>query len=202
MMPEKNTAREKLLDAAISQFRANGYCGTSVEDLCATAGVTKGAFFHHFASKEDLAIAGARYWSDITGQLFATAPYHLPDKPLDRILAYIDFRKDILQGDIADFTCYAGTLVQEVYNSVPDVAAACGHAITAHAETLEDDIRRAKKDAGIRSRWSARSLALHIQAVLQGAFILTKATGEKELAEQSIDHLRRYVVCLYSPHKS
>jgi TetR/AcrR family transcriptional repressor of nem operon len=51
----------------------------------------------------------------------------------------------------------------------------------------------------IRGPWSAESLALHTQAVLQGAFILAKAKGGPEIAAASIDHLRRYIELLFQP---
>ena len=57
------------------------------------------------------------------------------------------------------------------------------------------------KAHGIKAKWTARSLALHTQAVLQGAFILAKATGGPEIAAQSIDHLRRYVAMLFDRHQ-
>jgi TetR/AcrR family transcriptional repressor of nem operon len=49
----------------------------------------------------------------------------------------------------------------------------------------------------IRGPWTAESLALHTQAVLQGAFILAKSKGNAAVAEASIDHLRRYVELLF-----
>ena len=53
------SAKEKLLDASLSLIRERGFAATTVDELCTRAGVTKGAFFHHFASKEDLAVAAA-----------------------------------------------------------------------------------------------------------------------------------------------
>ena len=66
-------ARSKLLDAAISIIREKGYAATSVEELCTRAGVTKGAFFHHFPTKDSLAVAAANRWTDLSGALFAAA---------------------------------------------------------------------------------------------------------------------------------
>ena len=76
----------------------SGYEATSVDDLCRAAGVTKGAFFHHFKSKEELAVAAAAHWSAVTGALFAAAPYHAYEDPLDQLIAYIDFRAALLEG--------------------------------------------------------------------------------------------------------
>jgi AcrR family transcriptional regulator len=47
-------AREAIVEAAIDCFFERGYDGTSVQDVVERAGVTKGAFYHHFTKKEDL----------------------------------------------------------------------------------------------------------------------------------------------------
>jgi TetR/AcrR family transcriptional repressor of nem operon len=53
----------------------------------------------------------------------------------------------------------------------------------------------------VRASWTAEGLALHTQAVLQGAFILAKAKGNAAIAAASIDHLRRYIELLFQPSK-
>ena len=195
-------ARSKLLDAAVLIIREKGYAATSVDELCASAGVTKGAFFHHFPSKNSLAVAAANHWSELSSVLFAAAPYHRFNDPLDRVLGYLDFRKEMLRGEIAEFTCLAGTMVQEVYGTHTDIRDACDECIGNHAANLEVDIADAIKRYRIRAPWTANSLALHTQAVLQGAFILAKAKGNAQVAGASIDHLRRYVELLFrSPMK-
>jgi TetR/AcrR family transcriptional regulator, transcriptional repressor for nem operon len=192
-------ARVQILEAALRVIRAKGYTATSVDDLCAAAGVTKGAFFHHFKSKEDLGIAAARHWSAVTGELFAAAPYHRHADPLARVLGYLDFRKQLLTGDVAEFTCLVGTMVQETFESSPGIRAACEASISGHAEKIETDIAEAMRQRGLRTQWTARSLALHTQAVLQGAFILAKAKDDAKIAAASIDHLRRYIEFLFNP---
>ncbi|MEZ5792113.1 MAG: TetR/AcrR family transcriptional regulator [Nitratireductor sp.] len=194
---QRKSAREKLLDAALIVIRQKGYSATTVDDLCRAAGVTKGAFFHHFDSKEALGAAAAKHWSAVTGGLFETAPYHQHDDPLQRVLAYIDFRRMLIAGEIAAFTCVAGTMVQETFDQHPAIRDACRASIFGHAEKLEPDIKAALRQHGIKGI-AAKSLALHTQAVLQGAFILAKADGGPEIAIESVDHLRRYIELLFA----
>jgi TetR/AcrR family transcriptional regulator, transcriptional repressor for nem operon len=201
MAERQGNAKTKLLDAALTVIREKGYAATTVDDLCAAAGVTKGAFFHHFASKEALGVAAAEYWTAVTVPFFAAAPYHDHADPLDRVLGYIDFRRAILQGAVPEFTCLAGTMLQETYDSHPAIRDACNRSISGHAETLEADIAAAMAARGIAGDWTAASLALHTQAVLQGAFILAKARGGPAVAAESVDHLRRYIEMLFEPNR-
>ena len=198
MARRQGDAKTKLLDAALTMIREKGYSATTVDDLCAAAGVTKGAFFHHFASKEALGIAAAEHWTAVTGPFFAAAPYHRHADPLDRVLGYIDFRRAILQGAVPEFTCLAGTMLQETYDSHPAIRDACERSISSHAATLEADIAAAMAARGIAADWTAASMALHTQAVLQGAFILAKAKGGPAVAADSGDHLRRYIEMIFA----
>jgi TetR/AcrR family transcriptional repressor of nem operon len=195
----KASAKTKILDAALMVIRAKGYAATTVDDLCAASDVTKGAFFHHFKSKEDLGVAAVQHWSEVTGELFAAAPYHRHADPLERVLGYLEFRKQLLTGDVAEFTCLVGTMVQETFESSPAIRAACEASISGHVEKIETDIAEAMRQRGLRGEWTAKSLALHTQAVLQGAFILAKAKDDAKIAAASIDHLRRYVEYLFNP---
>jgi len=197
-MTSQHESKAKLLEATLRVVRAKGYTATRVEDVCAAAGLTKGSFFHHFRSKEDLALSAVAHWEEFTRAFFADAPYHRPADPLDRVLAYVDFRKSILTGELPEYTCFAGTIIQEAYATHPEVSAACARNIGGHARTLEADIEEAMRRHAVGGDWSAESLALHMQAVIQGSFILAKAKGGATVAAACLDHLRRYLELLFA----
>jgi TetR/AcrR family transcriptional repressor of nem operon len=198
---QRHESKTRLLNAALHVIRAKGYSATRIEDICEAAGLTKGSFFHHFDSKEALALAAADYWIEGTGALFASAPYHAPTDPVDRLLAYVDFRKSLLRGELPDFTCLVGTMVQEVYDTHPALREACNRSISDHAATLVPDIEEAMRQRGIHAGWTAESVALYTQATIQGAFILAKAKHGPEVAAACIDHLRRYLELLFHQPK-
>jgi TetR/AcrR family transcriptional regulator, transcriptional repressor for nem operon len=204
-MPEhtKHESKTKLLTAALNVIRAKGYAATTVDDICHTAGLTKGSFFHHFKSKDDLALAAAAYWGEATEGFFATAPYHNSADPLQRLLGYVDFRGEILQGEPADYTCLLGTLVQETYATHPDIRAACDKGMSTHIALLTRDVAAAKQLYAPDAPWSAESVGTFIQSVLQGAFIFAKAKQGPEIVRENLAHLRRYLGFIFNqPHDS
>ncbi|ASR07464.1 TetR/AcrR family transcriptional regulator [Rhizobium leguminosarum bv. viciae] len=195
--PERGDARTRLLEAAREIIRAKGFAAASVDDLCKAAAVTKGAFFHSFGSKEALGVAAAEFWARTTSDFFAAAPYHHPLDALDRVFAYVAFRKAIITDDVAESSCLVGTMVQETYMTSPRIRDACGTSIFDHASTLEADIELARSERGIIDDWTAESLARYTQTVIQGGFVLAKAGNNAELARESLAHLERYIRLLF-----
>jgi len=198
MQTELVPTKTKILGAALQLVRKKGYDATTVDDLCRAASVTKGAFFHHFESKEELAVEATKFWTQVTDQVFATAEYHLFEDPLDQLIGYIDFRIQLLKGrSLPECTCFLGTMAQEQFESHPAIREACYVAILTHANQVALMIAAAKAKHAPNSSWSAESLALHTQAVIQGAFVLAKAKNDVALAADMILHLRRYIELLF-----
>jgi TetR/AcrR family transcriptional regulator, transcriptional repressor for nem operon len=193
------TARDRLLEAGLKLVREQGFAATSVEQLCKTAELTKGGFFHHFPTKEALGVALAQYWSSSTGGFFAEAPFHHHPRALDRVLGYIDLRLALLSGPPESFSCVAGTMLQESFRSSEAIRRACEDSIMGNARAIEPDLAEAMAEAGVTGT-TAASLARHIQTVLQGAFIIAKSQKSANAAAQaqeSLGHLRRYIELLF-----
>jgi TetR/AcrR family transcriptional repressor of nem operon len=192
-----HVSKIRLLDAALDVIRAKGYAGTTVDDICRKAGVTKGSFFHHFDSKDELALAAVAHWGTMTERFFAAAPYRGAKDPLDRLLGYLDFRGAILSGSLPEYTCLLGTLVQETYDTHPEIRAACDRELSLHIAALARDIDLAKQQHVPAATWSAESVGHFIQAVLQGSFIFAKAKQSPEVVRENLGHLRRYLGLLF-----
>jgi TetR/AcrR family transcriptional repressor of nem operon len=196
IQPE-HESKTQILNAALHVIRAKGYAATTVDDICRYAGLTKGSFFHHFKSKDDLAVASVMHWRAMTEGFFAAAAYHQSQDPLDRLLGYLDFRAAILTGELPDYTCLLGTLVQETYGTHPSIRIACEQALSSHVAALTGDVQAAKDLHAPTCTWSAEGVGEFIQAVLQGSFIFAKAKQSPEVVRQNLEHLRRYLQGLF-----
>ncbi|TWT87216.1 hypothetical protein Mal64_27540 [Pseudobythopirellula maris] len=77
MAPTTTNSRENLLDAALHASRSKGNTATAVDDLSRRGqGGTKGAFFHHFKTKEKAAVEAAGHFSAMAAGRFSTVPNH------------------------------------------------------------------------------------------------------------------------------
>lgn len=191
-----HSSKAKILDAALQVIRTKGYTAATIDDICAVAGVTKGSFFHHFSGKVDLALAAVEYWNTVTGGLFASAPYQAIADPRERVLAYIDFRKTLVQGNAPEYTCLLGTMVQDTFETHPPIREACNHGIALHTQSVAVNIAAAKALYAPSADLDPEQLAFYTQAVIQGAFVLAKAQGSKDVAIACIDQLRSHVAAL------
>jgi TetR/AcrR family transcriptional regulator, transcriptional repressor for nem operon len=192
-------SKTKFLDAALRVIRAKGYEATTVDDVCEAARLTKGSFFHHFESKEALALAAADHFAAMAEGAFAAGPYRRAADPRDRVLGYIDFRASLMRGELPDFTCLLGMMVQETYDTHPAIRKACDRHINDHAKTVAADLAEAKRRHAPNAPWDPESMALYTQAVIQGAFVLAKAKDGPEVAVECLTHLRRYLETQLTP---
>ena len=65
MQQRSEETRARILEAAVTLFSDRGFSAASVDDICAEAGISKGAFYHHFESKQALFLALLDGWLKI-----------------------------------------------------------------------------------------------------------------------------------------
>ena len=169
-------ARATLIDVGTELMRRSGYVATTVDEICTAAGLTKGAFFHHFESKEALAEACLGEWDRRVIAMHESAPFQKIADPQEKLLAAIDFFAGVFSNPQQVKSCLAGTTVQEVSESHPalrEAAQACFVSGERQFQALLDDACRSRGVA-----LDTASLAQLWMATIQGSLLLCKASRE------------------------
>ena len=189
-------AREKLLEAGTELFRRRGYVATSVDEICHAAGVTKGAFFHHFESKEMLAESCLCAWERRIVAIHETAPFQALTDPREKLLACIDFFIGVFSNPDMCKSCLAGTTAQEVSETHPVLREAAQTCFASGEGEFQKLLDAACDDA--RIKLDTVSLAQLWMATLQGSILLSKAARDESLIGANLRHFRQYVESLVS----
>jgi TetR/AcrR family transcriptional repressor of nem operon len=129
------------LEAARDLIRTRGFTATTVDDLCRDGRRDQRGLLPSFRQQGGARHRRRRPLGRDHLHLLRRGALSRPTDPLDRLLGYVEFRKTIIDGDLAEFTCLVGTMTQEVYASHPGIRDACAASIFGHAATIEPDIR-------------------------------------------------------------
>lgn len=178
-LTRKARTRAEIFDHAARLFRLRGYGGTNIDDIMLAAGLTRGAFYAHFASKEDLFAEVVRAGHGLLARTRAAGPQAALD-------AYLD-RDDLAANALA---CTLAALPS-------DVARAPLAARLAYASALHGLI-------GELARNRPRSLDADatVAAILAvGAVSLARASGDTRLSDWLLRCARRAALPLLKPRK-
>lgn len=184
----------KLVEAGVKLMRMRGYNATTVDDICLTAEVTKGAFFHYFKSKEDIAKAAILRFSDSRSETSQTAPYREISDPLQRVYGRLDYIKESVGGS-KHLTkgCLIGMFAQELSFTNPVLRNTCQEAFLRMANDFEKDLAAAKTVYAAGADFSPKSLALFYVSIFQGSSMMAKASESNAVLLDNIELFRRYL---------
>lgn len=194
---EKST-KDKLLDAAIKLMRARGFNGTSVDNICAEAGVTKGSFFHYFRSKDEIAEAAVKRFADDLADQASHGQLQAIDDPVARLNARLDSAKTAMGGSSRQTKgCLIGTLAQEMALSNPELRAATESALARMAADFARDLEAAAAASRrLASDFDPKNVADLYLAIIQGSLLIAKTRETTAIVGANIEHFRAYVMNL------
>lgn len=191
--PASDATRDRLLEAAEKLVLAKGFSGTRVDEICEAAKLTKGAFFHHFASKDDLALAIVEHWTEKANAEQMSAAWSALSDSRARFEGFLIHITALCRSPRRPFGCMVGVLAQELYQTHPDVRKACDKVFRQNEAQLAKLIDAVRQDHAPDAKADPRALARYFFAVFEGALILAKASGNRGAVAEHIEHFRRYV---------
>lgn len=190
-------AKERLLDAAQRLMLAKGFAATTVDEICAAAGLTKGSFFHYFAGKDELGEAVLDRFVAGRAQAMQAGPFTRRRDPLRRVYGYLDFIGAMARRPGAPSGCLLGNFAQELSDTHPKIRARCAQHFARWTARFKRDLDEAKATHAPRAAIDTEGLAEHFIAVLEGALILAKAKQDRSQVAGHVRHFKRYVKSLF-----
>ncbi|HEX8725007.1 MAG TPA: TetR/AcrR family transcriptional regulator [Gemmatimonadaceae bacterium] len=185
-MPLKKTSRDKLLEAAEAEMLAKGYAGTTVDEICARASVSKGNFYHFFSSKEDLGLALLDDYYERNLAIIGQAPTPGSD-PRRHARALVDHLIDSA-GTMWGGGCLMGTFALELAETNPTIANAVSARFRSVAERLTDGFLPLVSG---KKRKDAAEIAEQFIVTVEGALVLARAHHDWSYVDRALARFRK-----------
>ncbi len=169
--------RETVINVASRLFRKRGFDGIGLKDLMKSAGLTQGAFYKQFASKEDLAAQASRRAMESATHRWSAATAAKPEDPLGAVIAFylsMGHRGEKMDG------CPIVALGSDAARQGADVKASFEAGIKEHLKILG---RFIAKTSGEESDGKAMA----ILSTMVGALTLSRVVNDPDLAQAFLD---------------
>jgi TetR/AcrR family transcriptional repressor of nem operon len=193
---ENPATREKLLETAEHLMLAKGYTATSVEEICEDSDLTKGSFFHYFASKEDLGKAVLDRYVNSMFLAAQNAPFSKKSDPLQRLYGYIDFMIAVAKDPARRSGCLLGNFAQVLTDTNPGIRTQCAAHFRLWADTLKHELDAAKTAYKVKGL-DTGTLADHFIALFEGSLMLAKTRQDKDVIANSLAHFKKYLKSIF-----
>lgn len=201
MRKDGAATREKILDAAQELILERGYVGMTVEHVLDRVGITKGAFFHHFKTKDDLAKALLRRFADKDARIYSETRERaekLSDDPLQQMLIFIRLFEEMFESLREPYPgCLFASYIYELQQFDDETRGLIEESFRKWRELLKEKFEAIARKYPPRAKIEAASLADAFTVVLEGAFITGKAMNEPAVISEQLRHFRNYVELLF-----
>ncbi len=202
MRRDATATRERIIEAATRSTLHRGFSATSVEQVVQDAGVTKGAFFHHFASKADLGRAILeRYAAEDLETLDRTwaQAEGLARDPLQQLLVFVGLIADLDAPGYGDPGCVYASYLYERQLGIDGADEVIERAVLAWRDRI-----RAKLDEVIavhppRLPVDKDALADLLTSTAEGAYVVARATRSPDVVRRELLQVRNYLELLFAP---
>ncbi len=187
--------RERILDEAQSLVLEQGLAGTSIDDVLTAAGTSKGAFFHHFPTKNHLARALVERYAEADVAFLAEFMDRVEaerDDPAEQIVAFVRLFEDAAEEMVSQQpSCLYVSYVYEKQLFDDGTIDVIADVLLTYRRRLAEKIEAAAALHPPPFPIDAAALADHVTVTFEGAFVLARALNDPALMRQQLELVRR-----------
>ena len=201
-MPRDGTeTRIQIMDAAQDLILQQGFAGTTVDAVLERTGLTKGAFFHHFKSKNELGHAVIQRFADRDRALLEDLidrAERLSGDPVQQVLIAVGLLEEMAE-DLTDpnHGCLFASYAYEAQLFDEEVHRIIRDAFHVWRERLAEKLRYAMEYRPPRVRVDVNELADMLSVVVEGAYVLGKSLGDSTMLARQLRHYRSYLELVF-----
>ncbi|MCB1207784.1 MAG: TetR/AcrR family transcriptional regulator [Verrucomicrobiales bacterium] len=197
---ERNPAgtRQRLIGATVQLMLRQGFAGTSVDQICEVAGLTKGSFFHHFGSKEAIGRAAVEWWGDFGTSLYAEAWKDEGLDPLEQIHRMLEIMSGFTRRKDQGCTCMVGMMSQELAQTHPAMREECARQLEIWTANVARMLTAAKKKHRPKTKFDPVAVAWFLNSLWQGSMLIGKTRQTPAMIRQNLKFARAYVDGLFA----
>ncbi len=177
---KKQQTRKRMLDAASRSFRSSGYAGVGVDGIAKAAGVTSGAFYAHFGSKDGAFGAALDAGLD---EVIEALPKFQKDAGAGWVQAFADYYLGRAHRDDLACGCAMATLSPEVVRAGSQMHAAYETKMTKIADLVANGLEGGSSDERRARAWA-------MLGVLIGGLTMARAVKSRKAAEEIASSIR------------
>jgi TetR/AcrR family transcriptional repressor of nem operon len=181
--------RARFLDVAAELFQSRGYCATGMQAIFEEAGVTAGAFYHHFEGKKDLALAVIEERVAAEVEQTWIAPVREAKTTLDGVTSVFKSIATQLEARRAVRGCPVNNLTLELAFADPDFQTSLARVFAHWQSEIETKLKQ-DMNGQVLPRSKPAPLAAYIIAVYSGAMALCKVQQSAAPLLQCLPELR------------
>jgi TetR/AcrR family transcriptional repressor of nem operon len=188
----KRTSKEKLVRAARNLMLAQGYPITSVDEIIDAAGVSKGSFYHHFDSKEELALTAMHEFLADGAALMMNGPFRDIANPRKRAIAFLQHVESITMR-LWNHGCLLVMFSVELAGTSPRVREETSAALLSLIDRVGAILRPLTKEGGGTMPMTASAMANMYMAVIDGSLVYARATGDSSCIARNLKTFRQQI---------
>ena len=194
--------RDKILAESKALVFENGFSGTSIDQILQRTGITKGAFFYHFKTKNALAKALIEEFAreDIfyLNEVLKKTE-NLKEDPLNRLLRFIQEFIDMMSGVTEPHSCLYATYTYEPSQFDQETLGHISETLLTWRTAMEQLINNVLEEYDTKFEIDIKSLADHTTVIFEGAFVVSKALNGRDLTADHLKHLKNYFELIFIP---
>ena len=185
--------RQDIIEKSMQLFSVKGYFNTSVNDILAVTGLTKGGLYGHFRNKEDIWYAVYDQAVAIWRNIVLKGAEEITD-PLERIERTIENdMKNYLGADVFEGGCFFFNMLVELSGQSSSMAGSILKGFIKFSGLIRDWLKEADQKEMLKDGLDLDEIAHFIVISLNGAAPLYAATRDSRVWKQTISQLHYYI---------